>query len=436
MTGLDDYSGPFEPTFDLSRLSRRALARLGREYMLVGHVQSRVIMPIVATRFGPAAAADFAIDAWRAASPVFNERNRKLLRIEADGMSAILKSLQFDVGAPHQYMDFRFELVDEREGFFWLDYCGALDAVATATNNDPQAIKRMCHDIEDPTFDATVMEVNPRARCRAVHRPPLAPGHTGPVCRWQVSITADAGTVPAHPLTAAVRDTRAGRFAFAPSRNALSDGGLDDYAGPFRPDLQLEDLSRAALVRQCKEFALDVHLLVRAGHLAVQSRWGETARAAVARDHWAGAAPVYGARIRAALGIRGDDMAAILKTLQVDPALPHEYIRFGCALVDARHGFFWLDECDGLADTAPRGWLELLKDPHAPGLDAVVAAVNPRARCRPTDPATFATRGAPPAQAWSIAIDEANPPLAESPWARAPRACSIADFVFREKPLS
>src|SRR5579862_6697018 len=155
MTGLDDYSGPFDPTFDLSRLSRRALARLGREYMLVGHVQSRVIMPIVATRFGAAAAADFAIDAWRAASPVFNERNRKLLRIEADGMSAILKSLQFDVGAPHQYMDFRFELVDERDGFFWLDYCGALDAVATATNNDPQAIKRMCHDIEDPTFDAT-----------------------------------------------------------------------------------------------------------------------------------------------------------------------------------------------------------------------------------------------------------------------------------------
>jgi hypothetical protein len=75
----------------------------------------------------------------------------------------------------------------------------------------------------------------------------------------------------------------------------------------------------------------------------------------------------------------------------------------------------------------------LLEDPQALGLDAVVAAVNPRARCRAIDPATLATRDATPARAWSIAIDEINPPLAESPWARAPRACSIADFVFREK---
>jgi len=133
---LADCSGPFEPDVALGRLSRAALARLGREYMLVGHVQSRVIMPIVATRFGPAAAADFAPDAWRGGSPVFNARNRnarnrnarnrnarnrRLLRIEGDGMSAILKGLQFDVGAPHQYMDFPFELVDETRGFFWLD---------------------------------------------------------------------------------------------------------------------------------------------------------------------------------------------------------------------------------------------------------------------------------------------------------------------------
>src|SRR5262245_49043663 len=291
---LADYSGRFEADFALERLSRAALARLGREYMLVGHVQSRVIMPIVATRFGPVAAADFAIDAWRGASPVFNSRNRRLLRIEGDGMSAILKGLQFDVGAPHQYMDFRFELVDETKGFFWLDYCGALDALSVATNSDPVAIKRMCHDIEDPTFDATVMEVNPRARCRPIHRPPLAPGHTGPVCRWEVRITDDAGVVEEHPLTHAVRDTRAGRFEFTPTA-PLGGGGIDDYSGPFLPDLQLEDLSHAALVTQCKEFALDVHLLVRAGHLAIRERWGTDPMAAVARDHWAGAAPVYGA---------------------------------------------------------------------------------------------------------------------------------------------
>jgi hypothetical protein len=432
---LADYSGGFEPDFDFERLSRAALARLAREYMLVGHIQSRVIMPIVATRFGPAAAAEFAIDAWQGASPVFNARNRRLLRIEGDDMSAILKGLQFDVGAPHQYMDFRFELVDERQGFFWLDYCGALDAVSAATNNDATAIKRMCHDIEDPTFNATVMEVNPRARCHAIHRPPLAPGHTGPVCRWQVSITPDAGTVTEHPLTEAVRETRAGHFEFS-ATEPRGTGGLDDYSGPFLPNLQLEELSRPALVTQCKEFALDVHLLVRAGHLAVRDRWGADAMTAVARDHWAGAAPVYGARIRAALGIRGDDMSAILKTLQVEPAFPHQYVRFGGELIDGHRGLFWLEECDGLADAEPRGWLQLLDDPAAPGLDAVVGAVNARARCRPVDPGVLTVRGIRPLRAWSIEINDANEPILESPWARAPRACSIAGFAFRDTPLA
>jgi hypothetical protein len=389
-------------------------------------------MPIVASRFGPEAAADFAIDTWRGASPVFNARNRRLLRIHGDDVAAILKGLQFDVGAPHQYMDFQFEVVDERTGYFWLPYCGALDAVSVATNANPAAIKRMCHDIEDPTFNATVMEVNPRARCHPVHRPPLAPGHTGPVCRWRVAIEPEAAVVEEHPLTHAVRDTLAGRFAFSMSASR-EPGGLDDYAGPFLADLQLEDLSHAALVTQCKEFALDVHLLVRAGHLAIRERWGDAALAEAARDHWAGSAPVYGARIRAALGIRGDDMAAILKTLQVDPALPHEYVRFGCALVDEAHGLLWLDACDALADARPRGWLELLDGDGAPALDAVVAAVNPRARCRPMDPARVRTRSARPARAWAIAVDAANDPLPESPWAAAPRACSIATFRFRDK---
>jgi hypothetical protein len=146
---------------------------------------------------------------------------------------------------------------------------------------------------------------------------------------------------------------------------------------------------------------------------------------AVARDHWAGAAPVYGTRVRAALGIAGDDMEAILKSLQVDPAFPPEYAATRAELHDARHGIFHLDDCAALADVAPRGWFDVLDD----GLQAVVAAVNPRARCAPA----AATHGG---RAWSIVIDEASAPLAESPWARAPRACSIAEFAFRSKPIA
>jgi hypothetical protein len=430
MTLLEDYAGPFDPDFHLGKLSRSALARLGREYLMVGHVHDRVLMPIVGSRFGPDTMTDVAIDEWMGSSPIYSQRNRALLGIEGDGVSSILKGLQLDVGAPHQYMDFRFELVDETRGFFWLDYCGAYEDVSRAARGRTEPIVQMCHHMEDPTFDATAMAVNPFARCRPVHRPPLQIGHVGPVCRWEVTITDEHGTAPEREITRVMRRSRAARFVFPPA-GPRGTGGLDDYAGPFRPDFALEDLSQPALVAQCKEFALDVHLLVRASHLSIRERWGDSARAEVARDHWAGAAPIYVERIRNALGMQGDDVAACLKMLQLDPAFPHDYVRLGCEQMDDQRGRFWIDDCDALADDDPRGWLAALDDPQAPGLAAVVAAVNPRARVRPLDPTALTTARTRPARAWEIEIDPESDPLPESPWANVGRISTVAAFQLR-----
>jgi hypothetical protein len=431
MSLLDDYSGPFDPDFRLDRLSRSALARLAREYMMVGHVHDRALMPIVGSRFGPETMTEVAIDEWMGSSPIYNARCRALLGIEGDGVSSILKGFQFDVGAPHQYMDFQYELVDEGRGYFWLDYCGAYDDVFRNTRaGDERPIVQICHHMEDPTFDATVMAVNPRARCIPVHRPPLAPDHSGPVCRWEVAITDAHGLVPEREITRTIRHSKAAGFAFA-REGARGSGGMDDYSGPFDPDFALEDLAQPTLVALCKEFALDVHLLVRASHLSVESRWGESVRREIARDHWAGAAPVYGDRIRAALGIAGDDMVAILKTLQLDPAFPHEYVKPRCRLTGERSGLFWIEACDGLGDDEPRGWLSVLDDDEHPGIDAVIASVNPRARCRTVAPASLGGDADRPARAWSIEIDEAAEPTPASRWAGVTRISSVSGFEFR-----
>ena len=47
-----DYSGPFDPDLTLAGFSRQALADLGREYLLNGHLQDRVGLPLVAKRSG------------------------------------------------------------------------------------------------------------------------------------------------------------------------------------------------------------------------------------------------------------------------------------------------------------------------------------------------------------------------------------------------
>jgi hypothetical protein len=221
MAEMDDYAGPFRADFRLEDLSKEALVKLCREYMLVAHLLDRSIMPAIGQRFGPQRMEELAIEEWRGASPVYTARIRKALGITGDDVPAILKSLQLDPGFPHEYMDVRYEVVDARHGYFWLERCGALQDVEPFGE---RGVISMCHHIEDPTFDATVQAINPRARCRPVHRPPRAPGHTGPVCRWEVVIEEDAAPAAEAPITKLVRMSTAASFEFGPVRDRSGDG--------------------------------------------------------------------------------------------------------------------------------------------------------------------------------------------------------------------
>jgi hypothetical protein len=424
---LADYSGAFEPDFAFERLGHDALARLGRELMLFAHFHDRGLMPLVGARFGREHMTGLACDEWMGASPVYNARARALLGIPGNGVSAIFKSLQVDPGFAHRYMDVRYELVDESLGWFWLPFCGAYQDVYKISRGAEPAIHQLCHDMEDPTFDATAIAVNPHARVRPEHRPPLPANHSGPTCRWRVYL--DDAAQPYPPL--AVRDqvaaSRAAHFRFADLPADLGPG-LPDYSGPFLPDFQLELLAHPVLARLCREFTLDTHLLTRAAAASLRARWGDAAARDLAREQWAALAPVYVPRLRRVLGIGGDDAAAVLKVLQVDPALPCEYVRRGASLESPAHGHFWIEECEAFAEGEPEGWLALLLDRERPGIDAVAAAVNPRARLTPVDPATVRAPGRKPRLAWRVEIDPHAEPRAEAPMANAVRVSNVARF--------
>ena len=126
-----------------------------------------------------------AIEEWAGASPVYTRRMQRALRFTGHDVITIFKGLQFDIGAPPQFMDFRFTVHDRRHGEFHLDHCGALLDVEPM---GPDYVTGMCHDIEDPTFDATAIATNPRARVRPIHRPPRRPADRHPHCAWTVTI--------------------------------------------------------------------------------------------------------------------------------------------------------------------------------------------------------------------------------------------------------
>ncbi|HBZ69148.1 MAG TPA: hypothetical protein DEP35_05125, partial [Deltaproteobacteria bacterium] len=86
-------------TFD--DLPRAVLLRVALETMHVGHLLDRALMPqiVVATK-DVAAVEEVAILEWMGASPVYTARMRRLMNIDGDGVDAIMKALQLDVGFP------------------------------------------------------------------------------------------------------------------------------------------------------------------------------------------------------------------------------------------------------------------------------------------------------------------------------------------------
>jgi hypothetical protein len=414
---------PFNPHRRLEDLSREALARLGREYMLFGHIRDRGIMPVVAIRFGIQSVEDIAIDEWMGASPLYTRRMRRAMGIAGDSVASIMKSLQLDVGFPHRYMDVGYEVESDRVGYFWLNCCRAL---VDAEPFGEKAVLSMCHAIEDPTFDATAYAVNPRARMRPIHRPPRNPADRVPHCRWEIRIDPTNDPAPEPAITRLVRACRLTDFALDPVD--VEDGdGRPDYSGDFDPHFRLDDLSRRALVIACKELSLQNQLLGRSSMLAMTQRFGAAAAREAIAAQWLSIAPLSTRRICEAMGIEGGDAAAILRMLQLHPIFPRDYTRLGFELVDADRGRFWLEDCAALDDEEPRGFLSFLEDPNCPGLDAMVQAVNPRARCRlipaPNENARLA---------WEVTVDERAVAATEPEEARMLDHSTVTGFRFEE----
>ncbi|NQX88717.1 MAG: hypothetical protein HRT77_08630 [Halioglobus sp.] len=406
---LKNYSGAFNATLELEDLEHSLLACYGREVMLANHIHDRSALLPIALQYGMKAQTQVACDEWMGASPIYNYRNRQLMKMENNDVETVLKCLQLDIGAPHNFLAFHYELRSPEEGFFWTTTCGPYNHVRRMTNNDPDMEKQICHHMEDPTFDATVMAVNPRMRCRPVYRPPYGQIPKSGPCRWRVAIEKDVGLVEDNPTLAIVQQSKAAEFQFAPIR--FDADGMTNYQGPLKRDLTLEDLSHNTLARQCKEFALDVHLLNRACYSSIAERWGASVIAPMAIEQWRSIAPLTVHRLRKTFNITDDDMSAILKILQLNPFLPKEYLAMRFELISASQGRVWLEDCAALHEPLERGLVSLLThQPATPGFDAMVTAVNPLARVSQIDTNTTT----PSIVAWDIHIDSANTPATGS----------------------
>ena len=419
---LDDYSGLFEPDFHLTWLSRQALAVLGREWLLHGHLQDRIGMPQVMSFATREQMQEVAIVEWMAASPIYSPRTQRALNFEPGTVATILKNIQLDIGAPHHFMDFRCRVHDDNHGEFWLAHCGALMDVEPMGE---EFVQGMCHDIEDPTFDATAAMSHPQAQIRPIHRPPRTPADRHPHCHWTVTIVPDAEPVEPHALAAVVAESKIASIDIEAPAIDAEPGGWADYSGDFDPDFELEDLSHSALVVALQEVAVQSHLLFRCYMLAVSQAFGEDRALGAAPGVFTGLAGLTAQRLLPAMRIEGGDAAAIAKLLQVHPMFwPRTYVDTSVEVVDDDRVRFAIRDCPALNEEDEYTWFAQLGGDGDRALDAIVRAVNPQASCHPVAANSYERL------AYEAVIDRTATPAPEAPEIGLAKFSTGASFVF------
>ncbi len=350
-------------------LSRSDLAALVPELLLCGQLIDRSGMAHLISAFGREGMTEVAIEEWQASSPWYTRRMQRALRFEGDDVVTIFKGMQLDIGAPPQFMDFRYRVHDRDHGEFRLDHCGALmdveplgDAYVTA----------MCHEIEDPTFDATALATNPHVQVRPIHRPPRSPADRHPHCAWTVTI--DPSHVPpaVAPHTEALGRTVAVAVELSPVDR--EGEGRHDYSGPLLSDLRFGEFSKSALVRIAEEVCLQHHMLALGFLMGVRKRTDEQSALELARKQLTGIAGLTAERIRRVLDLPAtfDGLATVL---DVHPLLaPRQYVeRVLCddgGALELRIGRRGGAATDG-------AWPTLIDADHLGALDALVRGVDP-----------------------------------------------------------
>jgi hypothetical protein len=394
-----------------AQLSRQELAVLLPELLLIGQMIDRSGMAWCIQEFGRDEMVQIAIEEWAGASPVYTRRMQRALNYEGIDVPTIFKGLQLDIGAPPQFMDFRYTIHDRWHGEFHLDHCGALLDVEPMGD---EYVFGMCHTIEDPTFDATAVATNARAQVRPVHRPPRVPSDRHPHCAWTVIIDEAYPPVEGIPALDIVAETRAAKWEL----DAIdrSDEGLADYSGPVVSDFDFSAYSHSALVRMADEVCLQMHLLYLSFAIAVRARAGSDVKLAdsICTRQLIGVAGLGADRIHRALSLPGG-IAGVLKVFELHPLFnPVGYVNAEA------HAQLQVHQSPAHDDAA---WISLCLPESVQPLQAIATAIDPHIEVRVTGTGTD----------WIAELSESDTAATELPEVSIAKVSGGATFEFQPR---
>ena len=358
------------PPEGFAALPQPVLAKLVPELLLCGHLIDRAAMPHVIGMLGNDGVRDISVDEWMGASPIYTRRMRAALGYDGDDVETIFKGLQLDIGAPPQFMDFRYTLHDPMHGEFELAHCGALMDVEPMGD---ELVHTMCHHIEDPTFDATAAATNPRARMRPIHRPPRAPAGRTPHCAWTVTVEPDVEPLPFPAQTEWTHDTNAATWSEVTAIDP-AEPGRGDYRGPLLGDLNFTEWSASALARIAEEVCLQQHLLALSFVASARARLGAETAHELHRKQFVGIAGLTAQRLAAVLEVE-PNLEGVAAVLRVHPAF--NPVGYAATSIEVDGDLLTIRVDPNAPQIADGGWLSLLDDAHLEPLQAMLDGVDP-----------------------------------------------------------
>jgi hypothetical protein len=233
-----------------------------------------------------------------------------------------------------------------------------------------------------------------------------------------------------HPIMFELQQSQLANVPLVEQEHTRESGGLEDYSGPFDPNLQFEDFSQRALQLIIQENAVQALLLAHSFTRSQTINYGDEVGRRFSERSWVGHGRVVVERFRDNLGLVGDDIETMAKVFQLHPNFyPRSYVDFRVEITGRNSLRLSIGDCPALEETVPHNWFsQLSAEPH-PALESIAAHVNPRARCHSTAQTVDARL------AWDVVIDENNEPIDEPLEMQIARTSGGIKFKFERRRL-
>jgi len=314
MPELNDYSGEFRPGARLEDFSKETIAKVLIAWNRLNLVLDRWWQDLLVDRGSEADLAKVQDSVWKRWTKKRPQGIRKALSIDGKDLVSFLKCLQLDSCLCYGVYNLEWELEPARRATLTVREPVALPQLMDLTKTDTNYRAAW---LEADLLQSIAHEFHPEIKVRD-----LPPGDA--FRKFEFVLDQD-GEASALPL------------------DDKDDHELHDYNGPFRPNLRYQHLAKPRLMKLAYLYAglgldLDAHW-----QMAYRKKYGDKEGVKAEIDLWKYGSGYWQMQTIKALNIRGNDVAAAMKAMQMDP----QHLLFGLQveLIDANHGTWTNRHC-------------------------------------------------------------------------------------------